>query len=151
MKSALSLTLIATLGSSALPLAAQDRMESTSDDIHQAMREDARFVDSALFSDRSFCRGQMPGAMDVRCADPENSMPFWRTSERSASGPAFRSTTTPSRNSMLVGGLVGFGIGAALGTTVGAEACLHEPRWHCAVKVGVPLAAIGVFIGWLHK
>jgi len=55
------------------------------------------------------------------------------------------------RNSIAIGGLAGFGIGAVLGTTVGAEACLHEPRWHCAVKVGVPLAAIGVFIGWLHK
>jgi hypothetical protein len=151
MKSVPSLTLIATLMSSVLPLAAQDRMGPTSDDIHQAMREDARIVDSALFSDRSFCLRKMPGATYVRCAGPENSMPFWKTSERSASGPAFRSTTTPSRNSMLVGGLVGFGIGAALGTTVGAEACLQEPRWHCAFKVAVPIAALGALVGWLHK
>ena len=56
-----------------------------------------------------------------------------------------------SRHSILVGGVVGFGIGAVLGATVGAEACLNEPRWHCAAKVGVPIAAIGALLGWLAR
>ena len=48
------------------------------------------------------------------------------------------------------GAAIGFGIGAVLGMTVGQEACLNEPRWHCA-KVGAPFAIIGAVIGWLRK
>jgi hypothetical protein len=48
------------------------------------------------------------------------------------------------------GALIGFGIGSALGMTVGQEACLGQPRWHCA-KVGVPVAVIGAAIAWFHK
>jgi hypothetical protein len=48
------------------------------------------------------------------------------------------------------GALIGFGIGATLGMTVGQEACLNQPRWHCA-KVGLPFAVIGAAIAWLHK
>jgi hypothetical protein len=48
------------------------------------------------------------------------------------------------------GALIGFGAGAALGMTIGQEACLNEPRWHCA-KVGVPFAAVGAVIAWLHR
>ena len=53
-------------------------------------------------------------------------------------------------SSVGTGALIGFGVGAALGMTVGQEACLNEPRWHCA-KVGIPFAAIGALVAWLHK
>ena len=49
------------------------------------------------------------------------------------------------------GALIGFGIGAVLGATVGQEACLHSPRWHCAVGGGAMFAAIGAGIAWLRK
>ena len=49
-----------------------------------------------------------------------------------------------------MGALIGLGAGAALGMTVGQEACLNEPRWHCA-KVGIPFAAIGALVAWLHE
>ena len=52
---------------------------------------------------------------------------------------------------MAKGALIGFGIGAALGATVGQEACLHSPRWHCAVGAGTMFAAIGAGIAWLHR
>jgi hypothetical protein len=71
--------------------------------------------------------------------------------EQPTTNPEVRSTVAARRTSIWVGGLLGLGIGAALGTTVGAEACLHEPGWHCAVKVGVPMAAIGAVVGWLAK
>jgi hypothetical protein len=48
------------------------------------------------------------------------------------------------------GALIGFGAGAVLGMTVGQEACLNEPRWHCA-KVGLPFAAIGAVVAWLRR
>jgi len=54
------------------------------------------------------------------------------------------------RNRILAGAAVGFGIGAVLGVSIGAEACLNEPRWHCAVKGGVTIGALGAFIGWLR-
>ena len=59
-----------------------------------------------------------------------------------------RVASTTSRTA--TGALIGFGAGAALGMTVGQEACLKEPRWHCA-KVGVPFAAVGALIAWLHR
>ena len=51
---------------------------------------------------------------------------------------------------VMKGALIGFGIGALLGTTVGQEACLHSPRWHCAVGAGTMLGAIGAVIVWLR-
>jgi hypothetical protein len=48
------------------------------------------------------------------------------------------------------GALIGFGIGMVMGTTVGAESCLHQPQWHCAVEGGIMYGAIGAFIDWLH-
>ena len=52
--------------------------------------------------------------------------------------------------SVVKGGLIGFGIGAVLGTTVVREACLHSPRWHCAVGGGTMGGVIGAAIAWLH-
>ena len=49
------------------------------------------------------------------------------------------------------GALVGFGIGALLGATVGQEACLHSPRWRCAVGTGTMFGAIGAVIAWLRS
>jgi hypothetical protein len=150
MKSTLSLTLIAVLMGSAQPVTAQGGMAQRPAPPQQAIMRDARIIAYAQSSDRSVCLGRVHGATHIWC-DPQNAMPVLSPSERSASGPTFRSTAASSRNSILVGGLVGFGIGAALGTTVGAEACLDEPRWHCAVKMGVPTAALGALFGWLHK
>ena len=53
--------------------------------------------------------------------------------------------------SIAEGALIGFGVGAVLGSTVGQEACLHSPRWHCAVWAGTMFAAIGAAIAWFHK
>jgi hypothetical protein len=55
-----------------------------------------------------------------------------------------------TRHSAGKGALIGFGIGAVLGMTVGQEACLNEPRWHCA-RVGISGAMIGAAVAWLHK
>jgi outer membrane lipoprotein SlyB len=40
----------------------------------------------------------------------------------------------------------GFVAGALAGSTVGAEACLNEPLWHCAVANGLFFAGIGAWI-----
>jgi hypothetical protein len=45
----------------------------------------------------------------------------------------------------------GFLLGALLGPTVGAEACLNRPMWHCVVEAGVELGAIGALIDYEHK
>ena len=49
------------------------------------------------------------------------------------------------------GALIGFGAGALIGGTIAAEACLHQPRWHCVVGGGVGYSAVGAFIDWAHK
>jgi hypothetical protein len=45
----------------------------------------------------------------------------------------------------------GFLLGALLGPTVGAEACLNRPMWRCVVEAGVELGAIGALIDYEHK
>jgi hypothetical protein len=105
--------------------------------------------------------GKADGAEQIRCSDVQNAtlLGRGRATGNFAAGDGMRESSMAalspgvalSRDSILMGGLIGFGTGAVLGTTVGAEACLHDPRWHSAVKVGVPLAAIGALIGWLHK
>ncbi len=77
--------------------------------------------------------------------------PLW-----SVGTAAFASSTTGSAarhggKATLIGGVIGFGIGAALGVTLGAESCLNEARWHCAVKAGASIGAIGAVVGWLHR
>jgi hypothetical protein len=49
------------------------------------------------------------------------------------------------------GALIGFGVGALLGTTVGAEACLHRSEWHCVAEGGLTYALFGAFIDFVHK
>jgi hypothetical protein len=49
------------------------------------------------------------------------------------------------------GAAYGFMIGALAATTVGSEACLHEPMWHCAVGGGLEFAGIGALLDWAHK
>jgi hypothetical protein len=49
------------------------------------------------------------------------------------------------------GALIGWGVGALLGATVGAEACLHRSEWHCVVEGGMGYALIGVVIDFAHK
>lgn len=44
------------------------------------------------------------------------------------------------------GAAYGFIFGALAGSTVGAEACLNEPLWHCAVGNGLVFAGIGAWI-----
>jgi hypothetical protein len=130
MKSAPWLTLIGCLASTAPPVSAQEKAETP-------MSFDSRSPASQ--------------AADPRARTGPSGDLFWVARERPALRAALSRNVAPSRDSILTGGLIGFGVGAVLGTTVGAEACLHEPRWHCAVKVGVPVAAIGALIGWLHK
>jgi hypothetical protein len=49
------------------------------------------------------------------------------------------------------GALIGWGVGALLGTTVGAEACLHRSKWHCVAEGGMSYALFGVVIDFVHK
>jgi hypothetical protein len=63
--------------------------------------------------------------------------------------PVKRQVST-SRSGAIKGAIIGFPIGAVAGVTIGAEACLREPQWHCAVKGGLVYSAIGALIGWLH-
>jgi hypothetical protein len=55
-----------------------------------------------------------------------------------------------SRSGAVKGAMIGAGIGAVLASTIGQEACLNAPRWHCAAKGGVTLGALGALIGWLR-
>ena len=59
-------------------------------------------------------------------------------------------TVTLSRSGAIKGAAIGFPIGAIAGVTIGAEACLGKPKWHCAVGAGLTYSAIGALIGWLH-
>ena len=148
------LTLIGCLVSLALPVSAQEQTETpvSVDTRNPAAQATAGLrVGVAPVCELSLCYGKADGTRQIRGEAFQNATRFWVAGERSELRAALNPSVAPSRNSIVIGGLAGFGIGAVLGTTVGAEACLHEPRWHCAVKVGVPLAAIGVFIGWLHK
>jgi hypothetical protein len=154
MRTALVLTLIGCLGSLGLPVSAQEQAEpavsvDTRDRAAQATTGPR--VGVARFCELSLCYGQGEGTGQIRGEAFQNATRFSVAGNRSELRAAFNPGVASSRNSIVIGGLAGLGIGAALGTTVGAEACLHEPRWHCAVKVGVPFAAIGVLIGWLHK
>jgi hypothetical protein len=49
------------------------------------------------------------------------------------------------------GALIGWGVGALLGATVGAEACLHRAQWHCVAEGGLTYALFGVVIDFAHK
>lgn len=61
-------------------------------------------------------------------------------------------TTTPAQkrksktNRIVAGALIGFGIGAVLGTTVGKEMCLGATVWRCVFLGGGTGAAIGIGI-----
>ena len=61
-----------------------------------------------------------------------------------AAPPAFART----RRAIAKGAVIGFGVGALLGSTVGQEACLHSPRWHCAVAAGTAFGVIGAAVAW---
>jgi hypothetical protein len=140
--------------STALPVSVQEKTETpVSFDSRRPASQttaDPR-AQTAPSDEPSLCYGKAAGAEQIRCSDVQNATLFWVAGERPELRAAFSPSVAPSRDSILMGGLIGFGSGAVLGTTVGAEACLHEPRWRCAVKVGVPIAAIGALIGWLHK
>jgi hypothetical protein len=60
---------------------------------------------------------------------------------------AFSSTQAPTRRSRKVrvvsGAIVGAAVVAVLASTVGQEACLGGPRWHCAAGGAAYGAAIG--------
>ena len=154
MRSAPLLTLIGFLASTALPASAQEKTKTlmSFDGPNPASQATADpRAGSAPSGKPSLYCGRWDGAEPIRCSDVQNATLFWVAGERPELRAALSPSVAPSRDSILMGGLIGFGIGAVLGTTVGAEACLHEPRWHCAVKVGMPIAAIEALIGWLHK
>ena len=49
------------------------------------------------------------------------------------------------------GALIGWGVGALIGATVGAEACLRRAQWHCVAEGGLTYALFGVVIDFAHK
>lgn len=49
------------------------------------------------------------------------------------------------------GTAIGFGFGALIGITVGAEGCLHQAEWHCVVAGGVTYGLLGAVIDFAHK
>lgn len=49
------------------------------------------------------------------------------------------------------GALKGFAVGAFIGSTIGAEGCLHSPLWHCTVFGGIDYAVLGVVIDAMHR
>ena len=53
-------------------------------------------------------------------------------------------------DSVMNGMLLGLGIGAIAGVTIGAESCLHRPLWHCGVGASITYGAIGALIDWLR-
>jgi hypothetical protein len=126
VKAALSLTLIVCVTALVIPVAAQDETASSAS---AKTREPAIQGPVAKTLAREAIR---------------------LAAERPEVGKPLASNFARTWSSVGKGALVGFGIGAALGMTVGQEACLHEPRWHCT-KVGLPFAAIGAAIAWLHK
>jgi hypothetical protein len=126
MRSARSLTLTACLVASVIPVAAHDGTKTVASfHIHEL----STHVPVAKAITREAIRLSR-GRLGVGKQLTPNSARTW--------------------SSVGKGALIGFGIGAALGMTVGQEACLNQPRWHCA-KVGVPFAVIGAAIAWLHK
>jgi hypothetical protein len=130
MKSALSLTLIVCMVASALPVTAQAQADASG-------AETTRSWDALVGTVKT---GEKVTVTLMNATNVEGKLAATTFSPRAAL----------SRRSILTGGLIGFGIGGALGMTVGQEACLHEARWHC-LKVGMPFAAIGALIGWLHN
>ncbi len=52
---------------------------------------------------------------------------------------------------LLNGVLIGAAIGVLAGTTIGAEACLDSPMWHCAAGGAAVWGGIGALVDWLHK
>ena len=154
MKAALSLMLVLALVTAALPVSAQEQAETPwsfdSRSPASPATADPR-TGTAPSGEPSLCYGKADRAEQIPLFGRPDCDLFWVAGERPERLAAPSPKVAPSRDSILIGGLIGFSIGAVLGTTVGAEACLHEPRWHCAVKVGVPIGAIGALIGWLHK
>ena len=65
-------------------------------------------------------------------------------------GRAVHAHVFHSQSGALKGAIIGFPIGVFAGVTLGAEACLHRPKWHCAVGGGLTYSALGALIGWLH-
>lgn len=125
MKSVLSLLLVACLVISTVPLGAQARVEAASLDVRE-----------------STTQAPVAGAR-IPIVVPLGAILLEPSRELS---PIFAKTS----GSVAKGAIIGFAVGAVLGTTVGQEACLHSPRWHCAVGAGTMFAAIGGLIAWLH-
>ena len=125
VKPLLSLTVIAFLTISTIPLAAQ---ETTS-----------------MLSPANVGRSTVPGPIATAIASHAARLDAAGT-PRSPRSPHLARTWS----GVGTGALIGFGAGAVLGMTIGQEACLNEPRWHCA-KVGIPFAAVGALVAWLHK
>jgi hypothetical protein len=48
------------------------------------------------------------------------------------------------------GAALGFALGGLAGVTVGAEACLRQPMWHCFVASGIEMGALGAYVDWRH-
>ena len=153
MKAALSATLSMCLVASALPVAAQEQTETPMSFNRAGLASvttATRSARSAQFIEPPRCFEMAFGSQPISCLDVQNATSFWVGGGRPGLGTTLSPPVALSRRSIVTGGLIGFGVGGVLGMTVGQEACLHEPRWHC-LKVGVPFAAIGALIGWLHK
>jgi hypothetical protein len=60
---------------------------------------------------------------------------------------AGQTSARPSkRDRIIAGALIGFGVGAVLGVTVGQEACLGGSKWGCIAQGGGFGAAMGILI-----
>jgi hypothetical protein len=46
---------------------------------------------------------------------------------------------------------IGLGVGAILGVSIGAEACLNAPKWQCAAKGGLTMGALGALIDFARR
>jgi hypothetical protein len=60
--------------------------------------------------------------------------------------PSPHAAASHSKRKMITGALVGFGVGAILGTTIGKEACQDGSKWQCVALGGGMGAAIGILI-----
>jgi hypothetical protein len=60
-----------------------------------------------------------------------------------------RTPVLQSKSGVIKGAIIGGGIGAVLGPTIGAESCPENKKYQCVLKGGITLGAVGALIGWL--
>ena len=135
MKAALSLTLVLTLVTSALPVAAQERIDTTASQT---------FITSGLLVAES--RERPEHTTTLRDAIEKTAIQFAKESQQSPTGPQAPTKSWRQRHPVAFGALIGLAAGAAIGAAAASQKNDTMQPWATELIV----AGVGAGIGAIH-